>query len=174
MNSFTLEIWDDEGEACTFYTVRKEGHDLNETDKFLERFEYDDNYKDAVRSLLSLVLEVIGDDYGALDKLFNRHENEVKGLPPKGKIRLIQDDLYYPDFPLRLYALKLRENLVVLFNGGIKDGETNQTSSLLNEWREACAFASKIDRAIVEKQITIDEENRKISFYDGSENIILF
>lgn len=34
MNSFTVEIWDDEGESCTLFTVRIDGSVHSETDKF--------------------------------------------------------------------------------------------------------------------------------------------
>ena len=32
MNIFELELWDDEGKKCTFYTVRQEGAEFTETD----------------------------------------------------------------------------------------------------------------------------------------------
>jgi hypothetical protein len=36
--------------------------------------------------LLSFVLDSIGEDHGAVNALFNRFENEVVGLPNKGKV----------------------------------------------------------------------------------------
>jgi hypothetical protein len=38
MNKFTLEIWDNELEFVTYYTVRWEDNPKTETDKFVEKF----------------------------------------------------------------------------------------------------------------------------------------
>lgn len=71
--------------------------------------------------LLSFLLDSIGKDHGAIDVLFNRFENEVTGLPDKGKVTIGEIVFLFPNFPLRLYALRLnnRPDLVVLFNGGV-------------------------------------------------------
>jgi len=173
VNIFVLEIWDDEGAKCTFYTVRWDDQEISETDRFFERYEFDPQYADQSSRLLYFVLQVIGEDHGALDRLFNRPENEVKGLPSKGKVRVQDFEYSFPNFPLRLYALKIRKNIVVLFNGGIKDAKTNQESSLNLKWIEACQFAKKIDKAILEKDIIVEEKRRLLFWYDGSEEIIL-
>nr|WP_315154067.1 hypothetical protein [uncultured Flavobacterium sp.] len=173
MNIFALEIWDDEGAKCTFYTVRYDDNHLNETDVFFEKYDAVKEYKQANQELLSFIIHAIGDDHGAVDELFNRDENEVKGLPVQGKRTVENITYHFPEFPLRLYALKITHNIVILFNGGIKDGPTNQTSSLHMEWRSACEFAKRIDQAIREGSIIVDEQNRKLTNYDGSDEIIL-
>lgn len=173
MNTFALEIWDDEGAKCTFYTVKYEDNDKNETDLFFEKYDAIPEYKQAGQELLSFVLLAIGNDHGAIDTLFNRDENEVKGLPVKGKQKIKSNLYYFPNFPLRLYALKITNNIVILFNGGIKDGPTNQTSSLHIAWRAACEFAKRIDEALREGSVIVKEKNRKLVNYDGSDEIIL-
>lgn len=174
MNSFELVVWDDEGEKCTFYTVVQEGLTESEMDRFLHRFEEDAVHQQALDELVDFILTTLKERYGPLNIFFNRNENEVEGLPPKGKIRFSSVEIEYPHFPLRLYALKLSENLVVLFNGGIKDGPTNQTSSLLPEWQAACGFAVRIIEAIRTGEIEIDEKNRQIVNHLGKpENLFL-
>ena len=173
VNIFALQIWDDEGAKCTFYTVKYEDFDTNETDLFFEKYDALAKYKTANQELLSFVIYAIGEDHGAIDVFFNRDENEVKGLPVQGKRIVAGITYHYPEFPLRLYALRITNAIVVLFNGGIKDGPTNQKSSLHLEWRAACAFAKRIDEAIRDGSIIIDEENRKLTNYDGSDEIIL-
>jgi len=82
----------------------------------------------------------------------------------------------YPNFPLRLYALRVnnREDLVVLFNGGVKSAWTNQESKDLHlKWVEACQFAKRIDDAFREGGISIDERNRRILSADESDEILL-
>ncbi len=170
MNIFTLEIWDDETAKCTFYTVRDTESEANETDKFFDKYDSIDEYKESNTILLSFVLKSIGNIHGPKDSFFNRKENEVIGLPNKGKVRFGDLDYCFPDFPLRLYALKISEDIVVLFNGGVKDGSKNQNSSLNLKWKEACSLARKICVELNNKTIIINSD-RKLIRSDGS-NII--
>lgn len=108
--------------------------------------------------------------------MFNRFENEVVGLPNKGKVTVGEIIFIYPDFPIRLYALRInnRSDLVVLFNGGIKSAQTNQGSKELNlKWIEACQFAKRIEEALRNKEIVIDNKKRKILSDSGDEETIL-
>jgi len=173
MNIFELKLWDDERQLCTFYTVQLDGADENETDKFFIRYENDPEYSLAVQELISFIILSIGERHGAVDELFNRNENEVIGLPVKGKVRLGEFTIHFPDFPLRIYALKITERIVVLFNGGIKDGPTNQTSSLHLKWIEACNFAIRILEALHSNEILVDERHRKLTNHLGGDEIIL-
>jgi len=173
MNIFELKLWDDERQLCTFYTVQWDGADENETDLFFAKYENDPEFSLAVQELTSFMIYSIGDRHGAVDELFNRYENEVTGLPVKGKVILGEFTFHYPNFPLRIYALKITERIVVLFNGGIKDGPTNQTSSLNLKWIEACNFAKRILDALHSDEILVDERNRKLTNHLGGDEIIL-
>jgi hypothetical protein len=176
VNTFVLELWDDEGRKCTFYTVRWEYSRQNETDKFFARFHAVPEYRLATQQLLSFVLDSIGNDQGAVDLLFNRFENEVVGLPNKGAVRMGEIAFLIPNFPLRLYALRIanRSDLVVLFNGGVKSAQTNQSSAdLVLKWREACRFARRIDEAIWNEEIVLDIKNRRLLTDTGFDEIIL-
>lgn len=173
MNTFELEIWDDEGEKVTFYTVRWQGSIISETDKFFKRLE--NSHKQEVQQLLVLLLDSIGTDHGAIDVFF-RPEDGVTGLPPKGRIIVNEIVFHYPKFPLRLYALRIndRDDLVVLFNGGIKSADTNEGSPDLNmKFIEAKAFGKRIEEALHDKTIVIDEATRKLKSFNGSELIVL-
>lgn len=173
VNIFALEIWDDEGAKCTFYTVKWDGAVANETDLFFEKYDAIPEYKEANQELLSFVLLSIGNEHGAIDELFNRDENQVKGLPVQGKKTIKSITYNFQDFPLRLYALKITNNIVILFNGGIKDGPTNQTSSLHLQWRAACEFAKRINQALMDRSVLVNEKQRKLTNYDGTDDIIL-
>lgn len=94
-------------------------------------------------------------------------------MPAQGKVIVNEIAYHYPNSPLRLYALKITNNIVVLFNGGIKDGPTNQTSSLHLEWRAACEFAKRINEALHDETIIVNEKSKKLTNYDGSDEIIL-
>lgn len=82
-----------------------------------------------VQELLELIIETIGNTYGAHEAFFNRVENWAFALPPKGQVKIGELEIAYPGFPLRLYCLRLSEEVAVLFNGGIKDARTIQESS---------------------------------------------
>ncbi len=176
MNTFVLEIWDDEAGKCTFYTVRWEDAQQNETDKFFNKYDSIPEFKAFTQMLLSFVLDSIGEDHGAVDALFNRFENEVVGLPNKGKVTVGEIVFLFPNFPLRLYALRInnRPDLVVLFNGGVKSAQTNQGSPDLSlKWREACQFAKRIEEALRNDEIIVDQKRRRLFANGGDDEIFL-
>ncbi len=176
MNTFALEIWDNECAKCIFYAVRWEDAKKNETDKFFEKYHGIGELKRPTEELLSFVLDSIGNDHGAIDLLFNRFENEVVGLPNKGSVNVGEIIFLYPNFPLRLYALRInnRKDIVVLFNGGVKSSPTNQLSRDLNlKWIEACQFARRIDEALRRGEIIIDDNKKILLSENGDEDIIL-
>lgn len=174
MSTFELEIWDDECDLVTFYTVRWTDAVLSETDKFFDKYIEIDRI--AAQELLSFLRNAIGTDHSAVDEFFNRPENGVFGLPPKGLITVNEIRFYYPKFPLRLYALRIRnrEDIVVLFNGGLKSSQTNQGSpDLISKFRDATSFGRRIDKALQEGIIIIDETSRTLRMYNGSGTITL-
>jgi hypothetical protein len=174
MNSFVLEIWNDECKKCIFYTVRWVDAEMNETDKFLKKHYAIEEYRKATQELVSFILDSVGEDHGAIDVLFNRFENEVVGLPNRGKVTVGEISFFFSNFPLRLYALRIndRDDAVVLFNGGIKSGQTNRQSRDLNlKWMEACQFAKRIEEALRNKELVIDRKGR-LSM-EGESEIIL-
>lgn len=173
MNNFEVKIWDDERRFCTFYTVQLENAEENETDKFFLQYENNPTYEIATKELLAFILYSIGEDHGAIDELLNRHEEEVIGLPVKGRVRLGEFTYQYPDFPLRIYVLKITEEIVVLFNGGVKDDSKNLTSSLHLHWVEACQFARKILDGIKDGAVVVNEKHRKLLNEKGTEEIFL-
>jgi hypothetical protein len=82
----------------------------------------------------------------------------------------------FPSFPLRLYALRVNDkpDMVVLFNGGVKSAQTNQASKNLSlRWREACQFATRIEEALRNKEIIVDDKKRKIFTDNADEEIFL-
>lgn len=173
MISFALEVWDDEAEKASFYTVRWEDSDISETDKFFDKMNNIPEMKPHVQELAKLITEVIGNTYGALEAFFNRFENRATALPPKGHIKLTELELDYEGFPLRLYCLALSEELVILFNGGIKNARTPQesTDSISVKLYEANDFAKRIFAALNQGEIVVD--GRQLKSYNGSSEIYL-
>jgi len=129
VNTFALELWFDEARYCTFYTVKWEGSETSETDRFFEKYENDDNpYNSYAYELFRLITHSIGDIYGATDDFFDRTKNKALALPPKPKRWIPEIKELGIHFPLRLYCYRISESIVVLFNGGIKNQRTDQQS----------------------------------------------
>ena len=61
MNTFALEIFDDQGQVCTFYTVRWEESALSETDKFFVKYENDSTLQRPLQELAKFISKKIGD-----------------------------------------------------------------------------------------------------------------
>lgn len=173
MISFALEIWNDETERVTFYSVRTDDADYSEMDNFILRMRQNSEMKEPLQKLLQLITEVIGNTYGAIDAFFNRAENRVFALPPKGNIKISEIEFNYPGFPLRLYCLALSEELVILFNGGIKDAQEVQQSSgsISVKFYEANEFAKRIQSALNDGVIVI--AGRQITDFKGGTEIYL-
>lgn len=173
MSSFELTIWNDETELVTFYSPKVDGSDGSEMDKFLLRMEAISGIQPALQELLELIIETIGNTYGAQDAFFNRFENRVTALPPRGHIKISELELDYKGFPLRLYCLALSEEVVILFNGGIKDAQTAQESSgtLSMKLYEANEFARRILTAKNTGEIEV--HGRVINDFKGNTEIYL-
>lgn len=171
MNTFAVELFDDHGSQCTFYTVRKEGCETSETDKFFIKFENSKKHKRSLQELAKFLEIVIAEEDGAIEDYF-RFENEAHALPPSGKHRLGQISVDFGNFPLRLYCLRLTENLVILFNGNEKTSGTAQSGNTSMAFYEANAFALKIRRALNDS-IFIQADNRTLLNENGETDIII-
>ena len=172
MNRFELDIFDDQGKQCTFYTVRWEESRLSETDKFFLKYESDRNFKRPLQELAMFISKKIGDELGALKDFF-RFENTAQALPPSGTHKVEGIYINYGNFPLRLYCLRISENLVVLFNGGEKTSNTAQRGKTSMAFHEANFFAKKILTALFHKDIYVTGNQRELRAFNGSDIIIL-
>jgi len=172
VNSFVLELFDDEGAACTFYTVRWEGAGLSEADKFFKKFKDDVLLRRPLQELAKFLTVVIGDEYGAL-KPFFRFENMAQALPPSGGYQVGAVSIDFDRFPLRLYCLRLSDELVILFNGAEKTGRSAQEGKTGMAFAEANQFAARILKAICHREIWITDDGRSFNSEDGSNEILL-
>lgn len=172
MNTFVLEIFDNLGQVCTFYTVRWEEAALSETDKFFLKYEKDSTFQRPLQELAKFLSNKIGDEMGAL-KVFFRFENAAQALPPSGTYKV--EDIYinYANFPLRLYCLRISKTLVVLFNGGEKTADTAQGGKTSMAFLEANIFAKRILSALTCKDIYITDDQRAFRYYNGSDEIMI-
>lgn len=178
MNTFALEIWYDEGSICTFYTVRRlteEDDAASETDRFFDTYAVPEHpLEEKALQLFRLITESIGNRYGATDDFFDRAENLAQALPPKPKHWVEEIKALGIHFPLRLFCYRVTENIVILFNGGIKASQTTQDSENLSvKFYQAQTFVKKIEAALRSKMIEISDDGRYLQNFDASTDIIL-
>ena len=178
MNTFALEIWYDEGGICTFYTVRwitDDEDEVSETDRFFDTYAVSEHtLEEKALQLFRLITESIGSRYGAINDFFDRTENNAQALPPKPKQRVEEIIDLGTNFPLRLFCYRVTENIVVLFNGGIKESQATQESKNLRmKFYEAQTFAKKIEEALRSEMIEISDDGRYLQNFDRPTDIIL-
>lgn len=178
MNIFALEIWYDEGSICTFYTVRWVTDDddvASETDRFFDTYAVPEHaLQEKALQLFRLITESIGNRYGAIDDFFDRTVNRAQELPPKRKQWVEEIKDLGVNFPLRLFCCRVTENIVILFNGGIKESQTTQKSKNLSmKFYEAQTFVKKIEEALQSEMIEISDDGRYLQSFDGTTDIIL-
>jgi hypothetical protein len=167
VNIFALETFNDEGNCCSFYTVRvmEPESELSETDKFFNKFRA--SHTEALQMLAEFIDTTIGNEMGALDEFF-RFENSAMAMPPSSVSNIRFD---FKGFPLRLYCLKISESLVILFNGGEKTTRNAQGGDTSMAFIEANQYANRIQEAIINKEIIIN--GRLILSIDLRKPIIL-
>ena len=102
------------------FSIIFDGNNLNEFDRFVEKFKNDAN----LQSDLNVVFSVIGKilQNGALERYF-RYEGKAN-----------DNVVAIPTFStrLRLYCLRMSDSILIIGNGGKKDTKTYQESTELN------------------------------------------
>lgn len=163
MSTFVLEKWY-EGSKCSIYSIRQdvENEDsYTEADKFFEKYGQSDleEIKESAQLLLQFLVKEICEVHGARIAFFNRNESKAQALPYKvdrSNTRIFELNYFYKNFPLRLYCYWISEEIVVLFNGGVKTSSSAQKSPDLSmKFQEAQIYVTKIERAFREKFLTI-------------------
>ncbi|AEA45027.1 hypothetical protein [Fluviicola taffensis] len=146
MNSFAVEVWDDEGSKCTLYTVKQLDASYSETDKFFLKSRNNDTLKRNFQEIAKFLTTIIGEVDGALSIYF-REERSANGIPPKGEIEKDTITFFHINYPLRLYCLRISNEIVVLFNGDEKTSDAAQDGKTSMVFYEAQQFAVKILKA---------------------------
>lgn len=178
MNTFALELWYDEAAVCTFYTVRRLTDDdasISETDMFFDIYARPGHpLEEKALQLFRLITESIGNKYGAIDDFFDRHANNAHALPPKPKYLVEEIHDLGINFPLRLFCYRVSEQIVILFNGGIKSTQSIQESpDLYIKFKEAQRLVNKIEKDLQNDMIIISDDGRYLLCFNFSSEIII-
>jgi len=118
----SLEVFDEQDEV-TYYTVLCDGEANSETIKFFSNFINKDNFKEDI-DIISKRIDKIGSN-GAEDRHFRREGT------PRDDVGALPDNFY--SSKLRLYAIHVSKNIVILGNGGHKTTKTYNNDPFLND-----------------------------------------
>lgn len=146
----------------SYITVGIHGKALTEFQDFYNRMNIDPRDR-RQRDEINRFIERMGKIYGAQDQFFKR-EGMAERLPPPD-YRFIDSD-GETDFGLRLYCVKLNEELVVLLNG---DRKTAQRIKDCPRCKPHYDLANRVSDAIyyAKRDGLIEIEGRDISVDDG-------
>ena len=157
----------EEHELVNFYSIHLEEEELSELERFFEKFPEGCAYDNEIDIIISW-LDKIGEN-GALERYFRPEGKYGDGV---GVIPINVGN------KLRLYCLRLSENILVFGNGGIKDSRSWQNSETLAPYVKMLIdtsrfIASRINE--IESSTASREEmqnnfggkgtNRKFKFY---------
>lgn len=129
-----VEIFEEHSQV-NFYSIRFSDNELSESELFFEKFLDDEDLEEDFE-ILSKLLDKIGEN-GADPRHFRyagTSRDKVAALPE-----------YLSSTNLRLYAIRLNKNIVILGNGGLKTTKTYNEDPFLNECVETL---KQIDRFI--------------------------
>ncbi len=145
------------GRKTRFYTVQFEDKPDNEFEDFLLRHENQEDLKQQLDELVAW-LDEIAARRGALHWLF-RHENKAHALPPKQRLQHLEIN------NLRLYCLRLNDNVVILFNGGFKTADTAQNCPNVRPYfNQANRLSDAIDQCLQSGEIVWSNNKTQLIF----------
>lgn len=128
---YTIELIE-EHEQVNFYSIKLEEEELAELDRFFEKFPEGCEYDDEIDVILAWMDHIA--EHGALERYFR----------PEGRfgdgVGVIPIDL---GNKVRLYCLRLSDNILVFGNGGIKDASSWEKSPTLAPYVELLIETSK-------------------------------
>lgn len=165
MKTFVIDEFSvSENKACNFYTVRFDDEEVSETDKFIDRFNAEDNeyYEDL--QMIGALIEVLSEDGTAVIRRA-RDESRAFALPPE--VLEASAKINVTGNKLRLYYVELSERVFVLLGGGVAHGEPYGHPPI--QLKDAQIFAKKIEEAVGTE---FDIDNNMLIPIVGSEIII--
>ena len=119
MTTTTLKIIE-QNDNVGMFSICFDGHDLSEFEKFLNEFKDNATYNKDFNVILLALSKII--DKGALERFFRnegRMNDNVKALGIDSR-------------KLRLYCLRISDQILILGNGGVKTTRTYQEDSKLS------------------------------------------
>ncbi|MFZ4797318.1 MAG: hypothetical protein ACOYMA_07465 [Bacteroidia bacterium] len=178
MNIALLEVFYDEYEYVSYYTVRLEIDEqkeaLSETDKFYKLYNDPNHlYYKEFGTILSAI-DAMGFNKRGAERWILREEDAALALPPKRKpaekVLLLE---VIEHSKLRLYCIWLTNGVVILLNGGIKTRDSAlDCPNVSGQFRFAQSIAKAIYSLMADGSIII--EDNEIINNTGEQDIVLY
>ncbi len=171
MNIFAniVRLTDFQFKKVRYFSICFKGNDVNEFFDFMNRMEDIVEVAEDLSNLL-VWIEEIGEYFGAIKDRFFRNESitaDVQALPPSKKQMEINEILVED---LRLYCMVLNENVVFLFNGGIKTTDNAKECPNVGPYiKQANQIVRKIDECLKNKDISWKDDHTDIEFDENLE-----
>lgn len=148
-----------------FYTLQIDGRNTTEFQDFTSRMTNTTvSNKVQFQEILKWT-SLIENEYEAKTKYF-RHEENADALPPKWHYFQTEPD-DYTDYGLRLYCIRLSDNIVILLNGDRKTAQkVNDCSNCKPHFRMANRISIAINNAILNRDIALKTDSKLIEVYD--------
>ncbi|MFA5485448.1 MAG: hypothetical protein WC260_04345, partial [Candidatus Pacearchaeota archaeon] len=145
-----------QSDLVTLYSILFEGEENNEFIKFVSKYSSSTKYSTDIQRIVFYLDKI--KEKGALERYF-RYEGR-----PAQKIKAIPIEIN----KLRLYAIRLSDNILIIGNGGHKKTRTYNEDPILNRYVEDLAQLSSILQQKLKRDvIKIDYNELKgdLSFY---------
>jgi hypothetical protein len=138
----------------TYYTVRLEDEPHSEMEKFILRFETDNVFQNDFENILALLV-ILGNEKGVKSRFF-RDESAAQALPPEIREALRENWVQFIDAGLRLFCLRMSDEVAILLNGGIKSSQkTNDSPDLVAKFRFAQQVSKVVDLKIRNRELQV-------------------
>jgi len=162
----------------TYYTIRLEMNaqkeKMTETDKFYQIYgDKKHSHFNEFDTIVSIIDGIGNHEKGAEPCLF-RFEDAAHALPSKGKEadRVLEIEVVN-DSELRLYCVRLSNEVVILLSGGIKtENQALKCPNVKKHFRFAQVVANRIDELIRNRDIII--AGKEIVNNTGEAEIIIY
>lgn len=160
VNIFATIIAAQSFKKVTYYTVKFDGEEYSEFEKFIIRHKGKEEIHNEYNDLMSLIKR-LGNEIGARERYFTRNERKAEALPPEwNKLKNYERKLHVKyHHNLRLYCLRISDEVVFLFNGGIKT-PGNITAEECAVVRQYFRMANKLTACIYQAM-----KDKEISFH---------
>lgn len=119
MNNFATILEAQAFKKVTYYTIKIEGENHSEFEKFIINHQEKKEIRDEFQDIIALIKR-LGDKEGALSHYFSRKEKKAEALPPKRTGLNYKERKLHITYVhnLRLYCMRITNEIVFLFNGG--------------------------------------------------------
>ncbi len=146
-------------ENIRFFTVRFDENELTQFELFLNKEFSADPHKKELEILFSSLKEM--KTRGA--KKFYFIEEQAANYMPV--VSTGMKDKNKKDWGIRLYCIRLRDDLVILLNGDVKTSHNPlECPNVEKHFKNALKIAKKLDQSLISREIDYNDDNPFLSF----------